>query len=243
MEGYDPDAYLKVYRDAGSDVNELRRIHYAENRERINAQKRAAYAEQEYRKVERGETATFAMLRRGSTQSISARQVSTYGTQVYISDRAKLKPKELHTINKNTEDALKLWNINSSSKPKVIIVSDEELSGALGLYDPCENVVYYAQSIAQKSVQDAAGGKGAVEYHEMWHMKQAEDFRQSGWTITQDNKGEYLSELCAKCKIRIDKLGITSDNVGEISKYAADMYLGDRFDEVEAEFMSLRRRT
>lgn len=45
VEGYDPDAYLKAYRDAGSDVNELRRIHYAENRERINAQKRAAYAE------------------------------------------------------------------------------------------------------------------------------------------------------------------------------------------------------
>lgn len=44
VEGYDPDAYLKAYRDAGSDVNELRRIHYAENRERINAQKRAAYA-------------------------------------------------------------------------------------------------------------------------------------------------------------------------------------------------------
>ena len=42
MEGYDPDAYLKAYRDAGSDVNELRRIHYAENRERINAQKRTS---------------------------------------------------------------------------------------------------------------------------------------------------------------------------------------------------------
>lgn len=51
VEGYDPDAYLKAYRDAGSDVNELRRIHYAENRERINAQKRAAYAEQHRRKI------------------------------------------------------------------------------------------------------------------------------------------------------------------------------------------------
>ena len=46
-----------------------------------------------------------------------------------------------------------------------------------------------------------------------------------------------------KSKERIDKLGITRDNVGEISKYAADMYLGERYDEVEAEFMSLRRRT
>ena len=68
------------------------------------------------------------------------------------------------------------------------------------------------------------------------------DFRQSGWTITRENRGEYLDVLCKKCKERIDKLGITRDNVGEISKYAADMYLGDRFDEVEAEFMSLRRR-
>ena len=46
-----------------------------------------------------------------------------------------------------------------------------------------------------------------------------------------------------KSNERIDKLGITRDNVGEISKYAADMYLGERYDEVEAEFMSLRRRT
>lgn len=46
-----------------------------------------------------------------------------------------------------------------------------------------------------------------------------------------------------KCKERIDKLGITRDNAREISKYAADMYLDERYDEVEAEFMSLRRRT
>lgn len=108
---------------------------------------------------------------------------------------------------------------------------------------PCENIVYYAESIGKKAVQEASGGAGAVEAHEMWHMKQAEDFRQSGWTITRENRGEYLDVLCKKCKERIDKLGITRDNVGEISKYAADMYLGDRFDEVEAEFMSLRRRT
>ena len=76
----------------------------------------------------------------------------------------------------------------------------------------------------------------------MWHMKQAEDFRQSGWVITRENRAEYLDALCKKCKGRSDKLGITRDNVRELSQYAADMYLGERFDEVEAEFMSLRRR-
>lgn len=44
VAGYDPEKYLKQYRDAGSDVNALRRVNYARNRERINSQKRAAYA-------------------------------------------------------------------------------------------------------------------------------------------------------------------------------------------------------
>lgn len=44
VAGYDPDKYLKQYRDAGGDINKMRRVNYAANKERINAQKRAAYA-------------------------------------------------------------------------------------------------------------------------------------------------------------------------------------------------------
>ncbi len=48
VEGYDPDLYKRMYYDAGDTpkerLNTMRRIHYAENREEINAQKRAAYA-------------------------------------------------------------------------------------------------------------------------------------------------------------------------------------------------------
>lgn len=44
VAGYDPEKYLRQYRAAGSDVNTLRRVEYAKNKERINAQKRAAYA-------------------------------------------------------------------------------------------------------------------------------------------------------------------------------------------------------
>ncbi|MDD6649894.1 MAG: hypothetical protein PUE87_07970 [Subdoligranulum variabile] len=44
VAGFDPDKYLRQYRAAGSDVNALRRVNYAKNKERINAQKRAAYA-------------------------------------------------------------------------------------------------------------------------------------------------------------------------------------------------------
>ncbi len=44
VAGYDPEKYLRQYRAAGSDVNAMRRIDYAAHRERINAQKRAAWA-------------------------------------------------------------------------------------------------------------------------------------------------------------------------------------------------------
>ena len=47
VAGYDPDKYLKQYRDAGGDINKMRRVNYAANKERINAQKRAAYAERQ----------------------------------------------------------------------------------------------------------------------------------------------------------------------------------------------------
>ena len=44
VTGYDPDKYLRQYRAADGDINKLRRVNYAANKERINAQKRAAYA-------------------------------------------------------------------------------------------------------------------------------------------------------------------------------------------------------
>lgn len=48
VEGYDPDAYYKMYNDADGytskdKVNAMRREYYAENKDKINAQKRSAY--------------------------------------------------------------------------------------------------------------------------------------------------------------------------------------------------------
>lgn len=241
VAGYDPDEYYRQYREAGGDINKMRRIDYAANRERINAQKRAAYAAQAYRK-DLGATSKIVLTRRAEAVEISVKQVESYKTPVFVSDKASIKPKALHEVNQNTEHALTDWGVSIDRKPKIVIVSDDELRGALGIYDPCENIVYYAESIGKKAVQEASGGAGAIEAHEMWHMKQAEDFRQSGWTITLENRGEYLDALCKKCKEHIDKLGITRDNVGEISDYAKFQLDQKRFDEVEAEYMTARRK-
>ena len=51
VAGYDPEKYLAQYREAGGDLNEMRRRQYARNRVKINAQKRAAYAERNEREI------------------------------------------------------------------------------------------------------------------------------------------------------------------------------------------------
>lgn len=45
VAGYDPEKYLEEYNAAGGDINTMRRARYAENKDKINEQKRAAYTE------------------------------------------------------------------------------------------------------------------------------------------------------------------------------------------------------
>lgn len=54
VAGYDPDKYLAQYNAAGGDINKMRRVNYAANKERINAQKRAAYAARKPNDIEIG---------------------------------------------------------------------------------------------------------------------------------------------------------------------------------------------
>ncbi len=199
------------------------------------------YAEQAYRKIERGEASTVRIVRGHQETDLSIKQVESYKTPVYISDKAQIKPKLLNSINQNTEKAMKKYGIPAEEKPAIVIVADDELRNALGLYDPCTNTVYYNQAMTSEEVQNLAGGKAAVEYHEMWHARQAYGYRSTGKEITEENKGEYLQALCSRAKKNLDGLGITQDNVGEISEYAEKQFIRGRFDEVEAEYMTLRK--
>lgn len=54
VAGYDPEKYLRQYRAADGNINKLRRVNYAANKERINAQKRAAYAARKLKDIEIG---------------------------------------------------------------------------------------------------------------------------------------------------------------------------------------------
>ena len=145
----------------------------------------------------------------------------------------------MNTINQRTEQALKQWKIELSRKPKIVIVSPEEMPTAYGKYDAIQNAVFYLpQIVDSKVVKD----QGNIEFHEMWHMKQAENFRAKYGEITEENYGKYIKNSCKEAKKTVDSAGINEYNVSEISKYAKEMYDFGRYDEVEAEYMTLHRR-
>lgn len=206
-----------------------------ENKERYS-EKAEEWEEQAYRPVTRGEPSTIFIK---PEQKIDIKRVETYSGEVYVSDQAEIKPRALHTLNRRTEDALKEWKIPLERKPKIVVVSPDEMPTAYGKYDAMQNTVFYISQITDSKIVEA---QGDIEFHEMWHMKQAENFKKRHGEIAKENYGEYLQSACEDAKKVIDKAGITKYNVGEISDYAEKMYHLGRYDEVEAEYMTTHRR-
>ena len=186
----------------------------------------------EYRPIIRGDSKIIEVR---PDKKVDVKKINTYPGDVYVSGNVDIKPRALHEIYTNTVKALKKWDISKDRIPEIRILSKEELK-AYGKYDAVNNVVYYIPEIVNKAV---AGQKAVTEYHEMWHMKQAEKFRSRGWNITKENYGEYIRELNRECKKTIDVLGINEYNVGKISDYAKKMLDYGRYDEVEAEYMTI----
>ena len=206
-----------------------------ENKERYS-EKAEEWDDQAYKPVTRGEPSTIFIK---PEQKIDIKRVKTYSGEVYVSDQAEIKPRALHTLNRRTEDALKEWKIPLERKPKIVVVSPDEMPTAYGKYDAMQNTVFYIPQITDSKIVEA---QGDIEFHEMWHMKQAENFKKRHGEITKENYGEYLQSACEDAKKVIDKAGITKYNVGEISDYAEKMYRLGRYDEVEAEYMTTHRR-
>ena len=245
VAGYDPDKYLAQYNSAKGNssqakINALRRENYAKNKDSINARKRELYAEQAYRK-DYGAVTDYTLVKGVKDFSFSARRVKSYDSPVLVSDKAKIKPKALNTINQNTEKAMAEYGIPKDRKPTIVILSDEEIGNAYGAYDACTNTIYYHQGIAKKAVQDSAGGAKVIERHETWHLRQAENFRKVRGEITKENHREYIAVTCERAKANLDRQGFGINNVKEISDYAFEQYEADRYDEAEAEMVAQKK--
>ncbi|WP_418880847.1 phage minor capsid protein, partial [Waltera sp.] len=150
-----------------------------------------AETSQMYRPIQRSQESIDVKIKEDF--EVKTRKVLSYSGDVYISDNATIKPRALHQINKNTEEAIKQWGIPSDRKPKIVIVSPDEMPTAYGKYDAIQNTVFYIPQIADKKIVE---NQGDIEYHEMWHMKQAENFRSQKGKITKENLREYIQSAC-----------------------------------------------
>ena len=250
VAGYDPDKYLQMYEDATGTpkekINEMRRKLYAEkNGLEVDDEGYATgktLTEQEYRKVIRGEASTLSFTRNNKNVSVSVKKIESYETPVYVSDNVQIKPKALNTLIQNTNQAIKEYGLSAEESPAVVILAQNELEGASGIYDAIANTTYYSELITKSNVQSIAGGKQVIERHETWHAKQAAAYRNNYGQITEENKNDYINETCKKSKKNLDSLGITVENVDKISDYAAMMYRRGRYDETEADYMALRKK-
>ena len=187
------------------------------------------FGNQMYRSTQTDDKITEMVVGRANPKIIKVRKLSEY-ENVFVSDQVHIKPKAMHQINLNTLDAAVKWGISKESLPNIVVASFDELQ-CYGKYDPISNTVLYIPQVTQDN--------GYTEYHEMWHAKQAQSFKKK---ITNANYAEYMKWLNRTAKKKIDKLGVTEYNVDEISDYAKKCYSYGRFDEVEAEYMTKRRR-
>ena len=215
---------------AGEDINCRCFVSYEVRKASTNSNDKL----QEYRSIDRGEIRNFNI---GKIGIASARKIETYPTPVYISDKVNIKPKALYTINKNTETAIKAYGIPLSEKPTIVILHSSEFPDAWGAYNAFTNTVYYTPDM----LDNAFIPRKYTEFHEMWHMKQAYDFRKNGYEITESNYAEYIGKLRKKCRKNVEKIGINRYNVKEISDYAERSFAIGKFDEVEAEWYTKKQ--
>lgn len=181
---------------------------------------------------------------------IHTHKVRAYDPPVYLSDKTDLSSEEIRAFVVRTKKAMQEWDIPQKCRPTIIIVEFEE-NGLFGAYDAKINTVRYSSVI--KSAKDLdllrtayhdTFGEGVVpnfgdtERHEMWHLQQAQRFRNKGWKITPENYSHYLTELRKECKSSLAARGIKEyTEIKEISAYAAEAYSYGAYDEVEAEYM------
>ena len=196
---------------------------------------------QDYRRVERvGELVK--MLRHDHV--LTFRSLKDMPMDMYLSEKANLKPKEAHTIHTTLKKVAKMIDAHKNAElPKVYIVSLSEANGAIASYRAFDNKLFIAQGVFAKQ-NDSSNDKEDRAYagdgylgtavHEMFHWKDAQEYVLQKGEIT--DQGKYLRYRIEQDRKMLEKLGIKEEQAKQISKYADDMLQNKRYDEVYAEY-------
>lgn len=168
---------------------------------------------------------------------------------LYIANDVNLKPREIRRINKQITQAKELLSLTNDCKAPIVIVNDNT---TLASYNPHTDTFFISASMADSSkipelqkLFTCSNDERSTMVHELFHWRDAEDYRLSGKAIDDaSNNSEYSIFQREKAHRKLVEAGIDLQNLGtinkEISTYAYRMCLENNYEEVYTEYRTLK---
>lgn len=186
---------------------------------------------------------TFERKIEGETITIDTHKANTLCDNVYISDKVKLKRKELHDFDMQVRKAFDmLGEVETSGKPEICIVTPEEMRvNAIASYMPMQNVLnvnsaYFSTSDLSGLQENLACPQDGLStiLHELIHWQDAKNYRAKFGSINDYFEYcDYLNKIYAP---KVEKLINNGYNIEDISEYAFECLKDKAMDEVYNEY-------
>lgn len=186
---------------------------------------------------------TFERKIEGETITIDTHKANTLCDNVYISDKVKLKRKELHNFDMQVRKAFDmLGEVETSGKPEICIVTPEEMRvNVIASYMPMQNVLnvnsaYFSTSDLSGLQENLACPQDRLStiLHELIHWQDAKNYRAKFGSINDYFEYcDYLNKIYAP---KVEKLINNGYNIEDISEYAFECLKDKAMDEVYNEY-------
>ena len=186
---------------------------------------------------------TFERKIEGETITIDTHKANPLCDNVYISDKVKLKRKELHNFDMQVRKAFDmLGEVETSGKPEICIVTPEEMRvNAIASYMPMQNVLnvnsaYFSTSDLSGLQENLACPQDRLStiLHELIHWQDAKNYRAKFGSINDYFEYcDYLNKIYAP---KVEKLINNGYNIEDISEYAFECLKDKAMDEVYNEY-------
>lgn len=186
---------------------------------------------------------TFERKIEGETITIDTHKANTLCDNVYISDKVKLKRKELHNFDMQVRKAFDmLGEVETSGKPEICIVTPEEMRvNAIASYMLMQNVLnvnsaYFSTSDLSDLQENLACPQDGLStiLHELIHWQDAKNYRAKFGSINDYFEYcDYLNKIYAP---KVEKLINNGYNIEDISEYAFECLKDKAMDEVYNEY-------
>lgn len=186
---------------------------------------------------------TFERKIEGETITIDTHKANTLCDNVYISDKVKLKRKELHNFDMQVRKAFDmLGEVETSGKPEICIVTPEEMRvNAIASYMPMQNVLnvnsaYFSTSDLSDLQENLACPQDGLStiLHELIHWQDAKNYRAKFGSINDYFEYcDYLNKIYAP---KVEKLINNGYNIEDISEYVFECLKDKAMDEVYNEY-------